>query len=542
MPAAVSSAFAGLRSTVASFTVAQRTIAIIGIAVLVMGAVAIAGWLSRPTLTPLFTGLTAADASAVVEQLRSASVGYELTDGGTTVLVPESAVYEQRLAAAAAGLPSAGSDGYTLLDSMGVTSSEFQQTVTYKRAIEGELARTITALKGVKTASVQLAIPEESVFVSQTVAPTASVFVDTPDGASLSSSQVEAIVHLTSAAVSGMAPENVTVVDQAGRTLSAVGVGTAGGIEQQASAYELRIADSIQTMLDTVVGAGNATVTVAAEMQQASSERIEETYTPIDGDAATSEQTSTETYSGPAAGTGVLGAETGGPAMGGDGTYESSQATRNSVINKAVESTTTPAGSLTRQSVAVAVDRTAAEAINLDQLTALVSSAAGIDRARGDDMTVELVTFSSTDAAAAQAALDAARAEEEAARRAELLQTAMIVAAALVVLILATGTGIVVRRRRSAAAAAVLTPLALPADGAGGLDSFGALVNGAPTAVLEQMPTIPLSLPELEPEPDPEPAQVTLDRRRAELGEFARRDPARTADLLRSLLREEQDA
>lgn len=118
----------------------------------------------------------------------------------------------------------------------------------------------------------------------------------------------------------------------------------------------------------------------------------------------------------------------------------------------------------------------------------------------------------------------------------------MIVAAALVVLILATGTGIVVRRRRSAAAAAVLTPLALPADGAGGLDSFGALVNGAPTAVLEQMPTIPLSLPELEPEPDPEPAQVTLDRRRAELGEFARRDPARTADLLRSLLREEQDA
>ncbi|PEA52390.1 flagellar M-ring protein FliF, partial [Bacillus pseudomycoides] len=90
-----------------------------------------------------------------------------MTDGGSTVLVPETAVYEQRLAAAAAGLPSAESSGYSLFDKMGVTSSEFQQSVTYKRAIEGELARTIGALENVTTASVQLALPEESGFVSQ---------------------------------------------------------------------------------------------------------------------------------------------------------------------------------------------------------------------------------------------------------------------------------------------------------------------------------------------------------------------------------------
>ena len=464
MPAAVSSLFSRLRSTVASFTVAQRTIAVIGIAALVMGAFAIASWLARPTLTPLFTGLSAADASAVVEQLRASSVGYELTDGGSTVLVPEAVVYEQRLAAAVAGLPSAGSNGYTLLDEMGVTSSEFQQSVTYKRAIEGELARTISALEGVSTASVQLAIPEESVFVSETVDPTASVFIETADRSTLSSAQVDAIIHLTSASVSGMKPENVAVVDQAGHTLSAVGAGSGGGAGEQAGAYETRLTASIQQMLDTVVGAGNATVTVAAEMDQATSERIDETYTPVEGEASTSEQTSTETYSGPAAGTGVLGAEAAAAAQGGAGTYESTQSTRNNVVNKSVESTTTPAGSLRRQTVAVAVDDSAG-AVDVDQIEALVASAAGIVPGRGDDLTVELVTFSDADAVAAQAALDAARAAEEAERQGELTRTALIVGAVALVLILAAVTGITVARRRARAAWAAQSTVAALAPG-----------------------------------------------------------------------------
>ncbi len=538
MPAAVSSVFTRLRSAVASFTLAQRTIAVIGIAALVMGAFAIASWLGRPTLTPLFTGLSAADASAVVEQLRASSIGYELTDGGTTVLVPEAHVYEQRLAAAVSGLPSGGSDGYTLLDQMGVTSSEFQQSVTYKRAIEGELARTISALEGVSAASVQLAIPEESVFVSETVDPTASVFIETGDRSTLTTSQVDAIIHLTSAAVSGMKPENVAVVDQAGRTLSAVGGGSAGGVDQQAGAYETRLATSIQQMLDTVVGPGNATVKVAAEMQQATSQRVDETYTPVEGEAITSEQTSTETYSGPPGGTGVLGSEVAAGIEGGAGTYESSQATRNNVVNKTVESTTTPAGSLVRQTVAVAVDDEAAGAVDVDQLEALVASAAGIVPGRGDAVTVELVAFSDTTAAAAQAALDAAREADEAQRQSELFQTAMIIAAAIVVLILAAVTGITVRRRRAKAAWAAQT--AAPPLQLDPVDPFAALVHGAAPQL--EAPTIPLPLLDMEPDPEPEPTQITLDRRRAELGEFARRDPARTADLLRSLMRDKQDA
>ncbi len=539
MPTAVSSAFSRLRTTVQSFTVAQRTIAIIGIAVLALGVFAVVSWLARPTLTPLFSGLNAQDASAVVEQLRSSSVAYELTDGGSTILVPESAVYEQRLAAAVAGLPAGGSDGYTLLDDMGVTSSEFQQSVTYKRAIEGELARTIAALESVSTASVQLAIPEESVFVSETIEPTASVFIETDGRTTLSTAQVDAIVHLTSAAVSGMKPENVAVVDQSGNTLSVVGTGSTGGADQQAGAYETRVAAGIQQMLDTVVGAGMATVTVAAEMEHATRERVDEVYTPVDGDAAVTEQSSTETYTGPAAGTGVLGEEVAAGGGDGDGNYESTQTSRTNAVNKTVESTSTPAGALKRQTVAVAVDQSTADAVDVDQIVALVTSAAGIDAERGDDVTVQLVDFSDAGAEAAQAALESARVTEAAERQAELIRTLVIAGAVALVLIAAVIAFVIVTRRRTATASATEpAPVPLHIDEAATM-----LLDEAPApAQLDAAPTVALSLTDPEPDPEPEPAQATLDRRRAELGEFARRDPARTAELLRSLMRERQDA
>lgn len=538
MPPAVTSAFGRLRAAIGSFTLAQRTIAIIGVAAVLLGGFALASWLTRPTLTPLFSGLSAEDASAVVEQLRGAAVTYELADGGSTVLVPESAVYEQRLAAAAAGLPQGTSDGYSLLDSMGVTSSEFQQSVTYKRAIEGELARTIASLDGVATASVQLAIPEESVFVSQTIAPTASVFLETRDGRALSGSQIDAIVHLTSAAVSGMSPDDVAVIDSEGRTLSRIGGDGTGDGEQLASAYETRVAGSIQQLLDAVVGSGNATVTVAAEMERASTERIDETYTPVEGAPPRTEQTSTENYTGGGAETGVLGPDAVAGGVTGDGTYESTQVSRENVVNKSTESTTTPAGAVARQSVAVAVDQDAAELVDLAQVTALVTSAAGIDAGRGDEVTVEFVAFSQVGAEAAQAALEAARAAEEAERTAELVRTGVIAGVAAIAVIAATVVSVAVTRRRRAAVEPEpleLTPVA---------DPFDALAHGLAFEQVTQAPTTPVLTidPDPEPEPEPEPAQVTLDRRRAEISDLARRDPARTADLLRGFLRDRQDA
>ncbi|WP_447652784.1 flagellar basal-body MS-ring/collar protein FliF [Microbacterium sufflavum] len=535
MPPAVAGAFQRIRRVIAGFSLAQRTIAIIGVAVLTLGIIALSSWLTRPTYTPLFSGLSATDANAVVEQLRSASVPYELADGGATVLVPEKDVYDQRLAAASAGLPSANSAGYSLLDDMGVTTSEFQQSVTYKRAIEGELAATISAIDGVSAASVQLAIPEESVFVSETVDATASVFVETAGNSTLDQKQVEAIVHLTSAAVSGMKPENVAVVDQTGRTLSAVGVGSTGGLDQQAGDYEARVTASVQQMLDTVVGPGNATVTVVAEIDRSVNERIEETYTPAEGAPPLTEETRSQTQNGASSEAGVLGPDNIAVPSENGGTSSATEQSRTNAVNKATESTSTPAGTLLRQSVSVAVDAGAGGDLSSAQLSDLVSTAAGIDRARGDDLTVELVAFSKTDAESAQAALQAAKDAENAERQAALLNT-VIIAAAIAIPLIAAIAAFIIRARRRAGRVEEFDQLFGDRPPA-----LSALSADAPTAVLEA-PTTPLAFlepaPDLdpEPEPDPEPAQVSLERRRAEIGALTRQDPQRTAELLRTLI------
>lgn len=541
MPTAVTNVFQRIGRMIAGFSLAQRTIAIIGVAVLALGIIALTSWLSRPTFTPLFSGMTASDANAVVEQLRSSSVPYELADGGATVLVPDEQVYDQRLAAAAAGLPSAGSAGYSLLDDMGVTTSEFQQSVTYKRAIEGELAATISSIEGVTAASVQLAIPEESVFVSETVDSTASVFVETSGNSTMTPKQVESIVHLTSAAVSGMKPENVAVVDQSGQTLSAVGIGSTGGIDQQASDYEARVTASVQQMLDTVVGPGNAKVTVVAEVDRSVNERVEETYTPAEGAPPLSEQTRSETQTGASTEAGVLGPDNiAVPAEGEDGSYEATEATRTNAVNKSTQSTSTPAGTIVRQAVSVAVDSGAGGDLSTVQLSELVSTAAGIDTERGDALTVELVSFNQTDAEAAQAALQAAKDAETAARQAMLLNT-VIIAAAIAVPLLAAVIALFIRARRRSSTENEFDQLFgdRPAE-------LSAIAAGAPTTQLDASPTMPLAFlepvpaPDPEPEPEPEPAQVSLERRRAEVEAMTRQDPKRTAELLRTLIDDRQ--
>ncbi|WP_261166311.1 flagellar basal-body MS-ring/collar protein FliF [Microbacterium sp. Marseille-Q6965] len=545
MPQAVTGFFGRIGRAISSFTIAQRTIAIIGVAVLALGAVALASWLTRPQYAPLFTGLTATDASAVVEQLETAGVPYELADGGATVLVPQQDVYDQRLAAAASGLPGDGTNGYTLLDDMGVTTSEFQQSVTYKRAIEGELARTISSMDGVNAASVQLAIPEESVFVSETVDPTASVFVETRSGSTLTRDQVEAIVHLTSAAISGMSPENVAVIDQAGETLSAVGTGTAGGVDDQASDYEAKVAANIQEMMDRVVGAGNATVTVAAEVSNATSERVDETFTTPEDALPDTEETRTETYTGTGGGTGVLGPDNiAVPDGQGGGTYESTETLVDNNVNKSTERITTPAGGIERQTISVAVDEEAAAGLDVGQLEDLVATAAGLNAERGDEVTVATMPFSTADAEAAQAALDQAREAEEAQRMDALLRTAAIaVAIALPLLIGVIILAVRLRRRRGAEEAEPLAALdATPTLLLTPQETPEPPTMPVPTPQIETSPTVPLGL-DIDPEPEaPEPDQIALERHRIELESLARRDPQKTAEALRAMIGEEVHA
>ena len=537
MPPQIAAFFRRLSDGFKGFTTGQRTIAIIGVAVLVLGAVALSAWLGKPSYSPLFSGLKDTDANSIVEQLRKDNVPYELSNGGSTILVPEDKVYDERLKAAAAGLPAAAPTGYSLLDKLGVTSSEFQQSVTYKRALEGELATTIEAMDGVKTAAVRLAIPAKTVFADKTPDTTASVFVETQPGTKLSADKVEAIVHLTSAAIENLKPTNVSVVDSQGNVLSTVGGGATGSSSKQAADYQQRTSDSVKAVLDSVVGPGNSTVAVAADVTAESAQQRSETFSTSKDAAPLSESTKTEKYTGTGSGaSGVLGPDNiavpGGTS--GNGSFDSNTTTKNNAVNKVTEDRTIPQGAVKRQTISVAINQAAATGVNLNSVKALVTSAAGVDATRGDIVTVEVLPFSTAASDAAAQALNSAKADAAAKQQSDLMNTLilagsiLLAAVALIVFIL-----ILLRRRQQRE----------PVDLGERID-YVALPTAAPTPVLEGPPaTTAIPLPPVQPVPAlPMPAAETVDgeRRRAQIEAMVAEDPARTAEFLRGLMDEKQ--
>jgi len=541
MPAPISSVLRRLTHTIREFTIAQRTMAIIGFAVLALGIAALSFWVTRPQLSPLFSGLSGTDANTLVEQLRADGVQYQITGGGGTIMVPEESVYAERLKAAAAGLPSSSTGGYSLLDKMGVTASEFQQNVTYKRAIEGELANTIKAMKGVKTASVQLAIPKDTVFVSEKTDPTASVFIATNNGVTLNDEQVQAIVHLTSSSIDGMKTSDVSVVDAQGLVLSAAGVDVAGSGSKRASDYEERVRSSVQSMLDKVVGPGNATVVVAADVSQNSGQRTAETFTTPDGSPALSESAQndgTGRTSGSNGSAGILGPDniavpsgtsSANPTAGTNtGATGATSVTKNNAINKVTEQTTIPAGSITRQTVSVAVNK-AVSGVNKANLISLVNAAAGIDTTRGDSVAIEIVSFNRAGAADAAKAIAASEAATNADRTAGLIRTALTALAIALPIIIAMF--LIFRRFRSRS------------------QEDRELQEMTELAELRAMmsdQTRPIALTGTEPPAALTYTQVPLiepgdtDRKRAEIDALAGTDPERTAEILRGLMDDRQ--
>ncbi|MDX1532322.1 MAG: flagellar basal-body MS-ring/collar protein FliF, partial [Rhodothermales bacterium] len=186
--------------------------------VAVLGAVAY--WANRPDYALLFGRLDAADAAQIVEELREQNVTYDLREGGTAVYVERDAVYDLRLQLTSSGLVSEGPVGYELFDGGTLGMTDFMQKLNYKRALEGELARTIQNVRGVDQARVHLVLPERSPFRDRQTPPSASVVLALRGGVRLQPPQVEGVASLVAGAVEGMAVADVTVLDTRGTPLS----------------------------------------------------------------------------------------------------------------------------------------------------------------------------------------------------------------------------------------------------------------------------------------------------------------------------------
>ena len=383
-------------------------------------------WSTQASFVPLMTGLTAEDASAIVEKLAAAKVPYQIGAGGSTIMVPETQVYELRLKIAGEGLPRGSGVGFEIFNEPGLGVDRFTEELNYQRALEGELQRTLRSLESVRDARVHVVLPKKSLFERKEDRARASVTIHLFPGRQLGGEQVQAVVHLVASAVSGLAPEDVTVVDGAGTVLAKGGDQLAAlgqGIAQQ-RAIERNLEGRVVDILERVVGVGRVAVRVNATLDYAQRENTTESYDP-EGAVVRSEQTSEEENgsAGNGAASGVPGARSnlaGAPTPAGTSTGTGSHTgrhvqTRNYEITKAIRHEVQPVGVLQRISAAVLVDgvrKAAADGTTtysertpeeMNRLKGLVQKAVGYDPKRGDEIEVQSMAFEPTAIEAADA-------------------------------------------------------------------------------------------------------------------------------------------
>lgn len=262
----------------------QRAGLILTIGIAAAVAAGAVSYTTRPVMTVLYTGLDQKDAAAVVDGLRDQDISYEVSSDGSTIKVPKESVNQLRLSFADLGLPHSGEIGYELFDKPMLGMTDFVQKMNFHRALEGEIARTLTELDGVEGARVHLVLPTQRLFKEDNKPATASVVLQLKGGASLSQRQVQAIANMTAYSVEGLETEHITIVDSHGNLLTSNARDDMAGL----SSTQLEVQNTIESnlehkalvLLEDVLGPGKARVKVTAKLNWDRSERTTENYDP----------------------------------------------------------------------------------------------------------------------------------------------------------------------------------------------------------------------------------------------------------------------
>ncbi|MDX1800736.1 MAG: flagellar basal-body MS-ring/collar protein FliF [Marinobacter sp.] len=419
----------------------------VGLAASVALGVAVVLWAKEPNYQPVVGDLSSYNPQEVTSILDQAGIEYRMDPRSGALLVPAGSVYDARLKLAAQGVTDEKTIGYEILDKdRGLGTSQFMETIAYRRGLEGELSRTISSMSNVKGARVHLAMPKQSVFVRDEREPTASVFLDVVAGRRLDEEQIAAITNLVAGSIPEMNQKNVTVVDQSGHLLT--------GQEQQSESWRMRdqydyntrvekqLTQRINAIVGPIVGDGRFRAQVNADLDFSSVEKADELYNP-EQKAIRSEREMTEQRVAGSSG-GIPGAlsnqppgaasvpettagntgNNGGNAANANGAGNANgaanasnntqstpvnvrkESTRNYEMNRSVSYVQQEKGQIQRLSVAVAVDdmkvvdpKTGAVSYQpwpekeLQRLTMLIRDAVGYSAARGDSVTVMNTAF-----------------------------------------------------------------------------------------------------------------------------------------------------
>jgi flagellar M-ring protein FliF len=349
----------------------------------------------------LFSNLTSEDASSILTKLKEKKIPYQLSPAGDTISVPTGKVSEIRLELASAGLPHGGGVGFEIFDNKTLGATEFDQQLNYRRALQGELVRTINSLDEIQQSRVHIALPKESLFIDQQKKPTASVAIKLKTGRKLKQTQIEGIAHLVASSVEGLNPDDVMIVDNQGNIMSK-GQGdsrlarmSSSQIEYQRN-IEKEMGNQIQTLLENVVGQGKAVVRVNADLDFRITENTEEIYDP-ESPVVRSTQKQSDRMNA------ALGKASSGSEK------EKTDEVVNYEINKTIRKTVMPVGEIKKISIAVLVDglytkdpKGAATyqerpKKELESLEDLVRKSAGFNSQRGDQVAVTSMPFNKSD-------------------------------------------------------------------------------------------------------------------------------------------------
>jgi len=413
--------FSQLSERFVALSQGQKVAALVLTTVTIGSVLAMSFWVKTPDLQLLYANLSEKDASAIVDNLKTQNIPYELSNQGKTIRVPANQVHEVRLKMASEGLPEGSEVGLEIFDKTALGMTDFIQKLNYQRALQGELARTIKTLDSISSARVHLVIPKQTLFIREKAKGKASVTIKTNAGRTLSQHQVQGIIHLISSSVEGITADNVVVVDDKGRLLSGSQSAHAGAARsssnyQHQRKVEKEFEKTILAMLEDALGEGMIIARVTADLDFEKNDQTEEIYDP-ESQVVRSQQTATESVVGATPAGGVIGVQAQLPAgqnEGGAGTSSqpSKRDKNNSVlnyeINKITRIVSKPIGIIKKLSVAVMVDGVMAEneagdteykartKEEMEQYLQLVQSAVGYNQERGDQIKVENIKFDRT--------------------------------------------------------------------------------------------------------------------------------------------------
>ena len=407
---------------IAGLSLKQRLSIIAAAALVVAGTLAFVHWKHEGDFRPLYTSMAPEDASTVVQKLRETAVEYRLAENGSSVLVPSQKLAESRLALAAAGLPKTGRIGFELFDKSNFGATEFVEHINYKRAMEGELERSVMSLSEVEQARVHLTLSKDSVFLDQQQPAKASVMVKLKPGAEISPQNVLAVTNLVASAVEGLSPESVTVVDMDGALLSrprrasngANNEVTSESLEMRAQ-LEKNLVAKISETLEPLLGAKNFRAGASVDYDMTSTEQQEETLDPTKSVMQSSQKTEDVTERATLS-AGIPGTASNLPNPAPTSSKLSGGVSRrtenvNYQTSRVVRHTKIPQGIIRRMSLAILVDQAvrwegegaAKHRVmipptpeTLKTIRDLVAGVTGLSTERGDQLVVETLPFESS--------------------------------------------------------------------------------------------------------------------------------------------------